>query len=432
MPSESSLELLQYRLHDPFDGWSDDLRPQLHQVARDLKTQIDSIAAGTTEAIGQKIPEYRAGRPDSLLGEVEGIVRVNLQLFVKVLIEERMPVPQELTFLSELASVRVRQGLSMESILHAYRIGHQISWEAVLRMTERYPESTRIAVKLSRPTMGFIDVLIVNVSAAYLRATKSSEADRDAEARTFAESILRGELPESMSDVSRESLRTLSGKHGFLVFRGRVGIEGETTSRSIRRIAATISQVGVAGGRTAITVPYEQGLVGFLEVGPEGVEPVCRYLIGNLDSIEMETSGSVRLGISRQCLDIENAPRGLRDAEEALLMTRAERPVVALPLIPIFAHLLGQANQTLTNIAGDRMESFLVADQKVAGELSRTIVAYADANQNSRLAAEALHCHVNTIKNRIRRIHELTGLDPNSFSDLVDLVAAQELLPATT
>ena len=74
------------------------------------------------------------------------------------------------------------------------------------------------------------------------------------------------------------------------------------------------------------------------------------------------------------------------------------------------------------------MKELTAVDRRLAGELSRTVLAYAKANQNARVAAESLHCHVNTVKNRVRKIKELTGLDPNNFENLVDLVTAQEIL----
>ena len=79
---------VRYDLPDPFGDWTDELRPAIHQVARDIETQIDAIAKGTAAVIGGGIDEYQAETINSLLGEVEAIVRVNLHLFVKIILEE--------------------------------------------------------------------------------------------------------------------------------------------------------------------------------------------------------------------------------------------------------------------------------------------------------------------------------------------------------
>jgi len=418
---------VRYDLPDPFGDWTDELRPAIHQVARDIETQIDAIAKGTAAVIGGGIDEYQAETINSLLGEVEAIVRVNLHLFVKIILEETLPVPQELTFVSELVTVRVKQGLSMESILQAYRIGHRVSWEAVLRMAARQEESERIAQAMVRPSMNFIDVLVITIASTYLRASQSSEADREADARTVVEAILSGEKPEPVFPGSQAWMRRLSEGPGFLVVRGQVG-DTIGNAQPIRRIAATIGQLGVSRGRSAVIIPFEQGLIGFLEIDTEGVDPVCEHLISVHASIEAEAGRQVFLGVGLRCQEVGDAPRGLREAEEALEMTRPDRPVIALSQTPVFLHLMGQTHPTIESVVAERMKELTAVDRRLAGELSRTVLAYAKANQNARVAAESLHCHVNTVKNRVRKIKELTGLDPNNFENLVDLVTAQEIL----
>ena len=55
-----------------------------------------------------------------------------------------------------------------------------------------------------------------------------------------------------------------------------------------------------------------------------------------------------------------------------------------------------------------------------------TLRAYADADMNVLKTAESLNIHPNTIYARMRRIRELTGLDPLKFHALAEMLLAIE------
>ena len=57
-----------------------------------------------------------------------------------------------------------------------------------------------------------------------------------------------------------------------------------------------------------------------------------------------------------------------------------------------------------------------------------SIDAYVDANLNIAEAAARLNLHPNSLRYRLRRIAELTGLDPTRMSDLLELLAASRLM----
>jgi DNA-binding PucR family transcriptional regulator len=56
-----------------------------------------------------------------------------------------------------------------------------------------------------------------------------------------------------------------------------------------------------------------------------------------------------------------------------------------------------------------------------------TVRAYAAADMNVARAAERLHVHPNTVRNRLGRIAVTTGHDPRTFAGLVELLCIVEL-----
>ncbi len=76
----------------------------------------------------------------------------------------------------------------------------------------------------------------------------------------------------------------------------------------------------------------------------------------------------------------------------------------------------------------NEVAKFVREDLASHGVLTETLEAYAAANLSPTAAATALHCHVNTVHNRLARIAEVTGRDPRSFADVNELLVARRLL----
>jgi sugar diacid utilization regulator len=73
---------------------------------------------------------------------------------------------------------------------------------------------------------------------------------------------------------------------------------------------------------------------------------------------------------------------------------------------------------------------FLREDLAAHGVLTATLEAYATADFSPTAAAAALHCHVNTVHNRLARIATATGRDPRRFRDVSELLVARRLVHA--
>jgi sugar diacid utilization regulator len=61
------------------------------------------------------------------------------------------------------------------------------------------------------------------------------------------------------------------------------------------------------------------------------------------------------------------------------------------------------------------------------GTLMETLRAYLDSDLDVARTAEALYVHPNMVRYRLRRVSELTGLDTQSFSGLVELLTIARL-----
>lgn len=79
---------------------------------------------------------------------------------------------------------------------------------------------------------------------------------------------------------------------------------------------------------------------------------------------------------------------------------------------------------TLNAIARDVLGPIREHDARRAGDLEPTLRAFLDHDGQWAATAAALHIHVNTLRNRLARITELTGMDAGRTEDRVDLFLA--------
>ncbi len=140
-----------------------------------------------------------------------------------------------------------------------------------------------------------------------------------------------------------------------------------------------------------------------------------------------EARAELRLGVS----DAPSGFAGIRDAyrEAALTLSYAtqSRPVVALDeLRPMQLIQLAMADSTRRLLVQKAGQLFADASSD-RQTMFETIAAFAVASMNVATAAAALHVHQNTVRYRLDRIHETTGLDPRCFDDLADLRCIAEV-----
>ena len=120
-------------------------------------------------------------------------------------------------------------------------------------------------------------------------------------------------------------------------------------------------------------------------------------------------------------------PRAYEEAALTVSYATDRRPVIALNELPALQLLLLAAFDSTRRLISDRARSLDALSDTDRTAIVETINAYAAASMNITDAAKALYVHPNTVRYRLARIAQITGLDPRSFRDLCDLVCILEL-----
>ena len=96
------------------------------------------------------------------------------------------------------------------------------------------------------------------------------------------------------------------------------------------------------------------------------------------------------------------------------------------PTLPVRSLLAHAGGEYVRATAPAWSAALFAADAKADGNLLKTLAALADAGLNVQEAGRRLGVHANTVYGRLARIRDLTGLDGQSFHDLVEMLLAAD------
>jgi len=98
----------------------------LAQIVR--RVDLVEVARRMVAVFHAEIPAYRT-LPDTMLqGEILDIAQRNLGMFFRTLADARPLSDEELKPICESARQRAAEGLPLEDLLHAYRLGGRLGW----------------------------------------------------------------------------------------------------------------------------------------------------------------------------------------------------------------------------------------------------------------------------------------------------------------
>jgi DNA-binding PucR family transcriptional regulator len=133
------------------------------------------------------------------------------------------------------------------------------------------------------------------------------------------------------------------------------------------------------------------------------------------------------VGVSTTQDGVATPGNAYREASLALGRLGPRGGVLSLPEMSAFEYLMLRGDQVARRLIAPEIERFVAEDGEQGGQLTRTLLAYAEADLNAKAAAEALLIHVNTAHYRLARIAEKTGCDLRRLPDVIDLVIAIRL-----
>jgi hypothetical protein len=295
----------------------------------------------------------------------------------------------------EVGRRRAAQGIPLEAVLRAYRLGGQITWETLLAVARD-------------DRGGGYDTLLVEVAGSVWRTN-------DAECGALAEGY-RDEQ-RRMASVDEEARRQvldglLDGRGGDPAFlRSASELLGMPLEGRLLAVVAIADAEGTASlvdpaagllrrGVRSVWGERSGAQVGVVALGPRRSTDVLgwlRAMAAGPVGVSAEVEGAA--GVATAYRLAETAARTLPVGSSRVVTIDDRLPEALLSNSPeISSRLIGQSLGGLLDLPEDEQSVLL-----------DTLAAFLAADGSPTRAADELYCHRNTVMHRLRRIESVTG-----------------------
>lgn len=370
-------------------------------AARSLTEDADAVALRVAEHIRREVPDY----VDNPLVSDEDLIdscRSNISYILGTLTGHPTAGLQSA---HDTGARRADQGLSYASLMAAYRTGTRFVWDELVRHT---PADSRTELLADAPTTWQLGNAFADAASVSFNLVTMDRVRRDQDLRsTLVGSLLDG-------TVSAAADWNAAVKLGF-------------TGGEFVVVAAACPEPGIAALAQIEHVLTTRRVISAWRLSSDNQEGIVSLRQGfGTDQLDAEVRRIARLpvGISAQFSRLEDATEALQQARLALGSggpTSAD--VVRFGDQPIGALLVG--NPTGTDEILRILAPVFADPRHDAGELLRTVRCWFETGSTAE-AADRLHMHRNTVRGRLDRIAELTGLDTGEPAQAAVLYLALE------
>ncbi len=408
-------------------------RPEDHLVVK-IKQEVlsvleqnrDLVAQECFDALRRSHPLYMAIEDSVFLGSM-------LDTFVVSLTEFASWASAGLNELTQATSAYYRrqgsdagaQLIPLEAIHEPVQAGIRFLWRWIVRECGDSDAGRVAALDLVALLYSFGSSAANEMTAAYTtRRFRVSDEGR-AEDREIIDALLAGRPLETGQLTSVAAGFELTERPVMVSVTVPVG------GISAHRLAEVVDilEMQHTGSRYPI-VARDFDIVAVFPV-TEPVEMVVRACRDNLDRLRRIHGIDLATGMST-IGGLRSVPSLFLEAKVALrFVDPTSRGAMALSQVRLFDYLASRFDDTAERIVPGGIRLLIEEDERSDGSLRDTLRALADHDLNVGRAARALMVHPNTVHYRLKRVADLSGLNPKRFGDLADLLVALRGLSAS-
>ncbi|HVW80134.1 MAG TPA: helix-turn-helix domain-containing protein [Mycobacteriales bacterium] len=383
--------------------------PLFARVERD----IPKLARRMLDRFVTEIPLYGMLPREQLEGEIAQITVGALRLFFHSLRSTEPIYDDELIDLRSSAARRAEERVPLDAVLAAYHVGGRIGWQALVESA--LPDERDELIVAAGRVLEFVHQVTGAVASAYLEERQSIYGEERDALRAVASALLAGDPADKLAArvglavaPAYVVLEMAIGEHPDEVERGVGGTVA--ARRKLRRVQGRLERWA---GQPVVGLLEPAGGPVLISTAPEDADKVVASLSELLIDLNEAAGAPVTAGVavawtvadvvnaSQQAGDVLALATGLRrgpgaySLSDVLLEYQLSRPSDALPAL-----------------------GALLAPLERNPDLVLTLQTYLEHDLDRRGTAAALHVHPNTLDYRLRRVVDLTGIDPSTSRGL--------------
>ncbi|HEV3231767.1 MAG TPA: helix-turn-helix domain-containing protein [Candidatus Dormibacteraeota bacterium] len=376
------------------DLGSDRVVRRVREIAERHREQADEIAATMFAAYVVEIPAYAEITDEALKEDVMAVSAALVRAWLEMMTTGEPPTAETLGPIQQGARRRAAQGIEMQSMLRAYRVGVRVMWHALTSAPDfQSPELQAAVVHLAEWALDFADRVNTEVAAVYLDEMAHASREREHRRSALLNVILAGPGPDA------DGPGDLDRPHAIVVARVAADLDiarleriGAALEKEVGASLWTVRHRSVVGA-----VPYRKGW---------SRQQLMRRLAAMLPHEGIEA-----VGVGGNARGGRETRQSYSEAAEALRVG----PVLAGEPAAVYDYQrLAPSISLLTR--PEQARRFVATALEPLGDLVErpwvlpTLEAYIARQGRTKEAAQLLGVHINTVKYRLRELRDSTGL----------------------
>jgi hypothetical protein len=382
-----------------------ELDRQIAELATSLLSRLDERAEAMAEWIQKEVAAY----VDSALvpyADLREDCRAQLRSVLPALCG---PEGADVSYARASGRRRADLGVPLPKVMEAYRAGGRFIWEALVAEAQRtHSPSSEALVRAASRIWLILDDFTDAMANAYRDATADRIVAQEHERSALVAALLEGRITEYETLWEAAEILRISRRGPFVVVAAEVPEAGR---QALPEMEARLRSVGLASAWR---------LLADLQVGI-----VVLPADGRMDQLVavLTKHADHRVGISPRYPTLDGTREALRFAKFAILGTAAGALVTLFDSAPL-AVTAASTPEVMARIVSSTLGPLdAAADREV---LLDTLEAWRDNGGSTERAAKQLFVHPNTVRQRLRRIADLTGCLLTAPRDIAQLCLALE------
>lgn len=369
--------------------------PGLARLAEAVEARLDEMVENALGDILAEVPVY-ARRGPEIAGDTRRAAAYVYASFLEMLRTGHPPNEAVARSLATVGADRAAQGIPLSDLLQAFRISARSAAEMIDLVVREENLDRDAALWAMESVVSWVDLISNLASRDYTRAQARMLHESEERRRGFLLDLLYGGIA---GDEALERADEVGWDPAADYWVGMFGsARGSEPGQDVRERLTSAFEFGF--------VARTRGeLVLLLPLGPEDdpllVERAAEKIAEELD---------IHTGVTRPRSGIDGVRRAYLEAEEALEIARSLGSRVVRHEEAVLDRILRRDPELLSELVEQTVAPLAEYDHTKGTDLTLTLETYLEENASPTRAAAALHTHPQTVRYRLSRIEDITGL----------------------